>query len=385
MEGRNGEARMEVFVGVDAARNVHRACAVASPPEGIARRVAAIAALQAQRVTVALDRLGGPAALPRAMPADAGLAVVHTPGLAVNRARRGMRGGRNRSDACDAATIAEPARTRPDLRAVAGGAEIDIRLLVGCRREIVVDQTRHLSRLRDLLSSLFPAPERRVDASTKADLVVLCLFAAPHGLRRARPARMVRQRAKAARNPRGVDALAREAVEPARAQAIDVPGAETRARLVKDPAVEAPRARAPRIRIDTALGALRHRHPDATLVRSLPRMGVVLTAEFVACAGNRARFQSAAAAGLTPVLRQTGKSRAIRRSTGGDRSLERAVVPSAFVALAHPAGRAFGDRTRGGGKRHNQAVIAHARRRANVLRAILNSPQPDRETPKRAA
>jgi len=41
---------------------------------------------------------------------------VHAPGLSVNRARQGMRGGENKSDPQDAATIAELARARPSLR-----------------------------------------------------------------------------------------------------------------------------------------------------------------------------------------------------------------------------------------------------------------------------
>ena len=103
------------------------------------------------------------------MIAEAGLKLVHVPGLSVNRARQGMRGGENKSDPRDAITIAELARTRPDLRRIEPGREIDvdIRLLAGRRSEIVRDQTRRLARLRDLLSSLFPALERRIDVTTK--------------------------------------------------------------------------------------------------------------------------------------------------------------------------------------------------------------------------
>ncbi|MBL4556473.1 MAG: transposase [Rhodobacteraceae bacterium] len=62
--------------------------------------------------------LGGAASLLCAMFAEAGLPLVHTPGLAVNRARQGIRGGERKSDPKDAVVIAELARTRPDLRAV---------------------------------------------------------------------------------------------------------------------------------------------------------------------------------------------------------------------------------------------------------------------------
>jgi transposase len=394
---------MQLYIGVDAAKDVHWACAidrdarpvfshaVANDPGGIEALVAELQSLAADTTTIALDLLGGSATLLCAMLAEAGFQVVHTPGLSVNRARQGMRGGNNKSDPRDAATIAELARTRPDLRPVEVETEIDvdIRLLVGRRREVVADQTRRLARLRDLLSSLFPALERRIDVKTKVGLVFLSLFAAPHELRQARATRIVRQIAKAAPHMRGVEVLAQDAVTLAQAQALDVPGAATRARLVKDLAAEALTARAQRDRIDADLAGLLARHPDAALIQSLPGMGAVLTADFIACAGSGRRFRSAdalaAAAGLTPVLRQSGKSRVVRRSTSGDKNLKRVFYQSAFNALADPESRAFYQRKRAEGKRHNQAVIALARRRVNVLWTLLQTRQPFRANFKQAA
>lgn len=385
---------MHLYVGIDAAKDIHWVCvisadakpvfshAVRNDPEGIETLIRELSALDADSITVALDLLGGCATLLCAMLAEAGLRIVHTPGLAVNRARQGMRGGENKSDPRDAATIADLARTRPDLRPVEIETEIDvdIRLLVGRRREVVVDQTRRLARLRDLTSSLFPALERRVDVKTKAGLVFLSLFAAPHELRSARAGHVARKLTKAYPRLRGAKAMAEGAVALAKAQAIDVPGAQTRARLVKELAVEALAARAQRDRIDTDLEVLLDRHPDAALILSLPGMGVVLTADFIACVGSARRFRSAdalaAAAGLTPVLRQSGKSRTVRRSSGGDKTLKRVFFQSAFNALADPESRAFYDRKRAEGKRHNQAVIALARRRVNVVWAILQTRLP---------
>ena len=109
-------------------------------------------------------------------------------------------------------------------------------------------------------------------------------------------------------------------------------------------------------------------------------MGAVLTAELIAEAGNLARFRSAdalaAAAGIAPVLRQSGKARFLRRPTGGNKGLKRVFYQSAFCSLGHPDSRAFYDRKRREGKRHHQAVIALARRRMNVLWAILHNRQP---------
>lgn len=394
---------MKMFVGLDVAKEVHWACAidgnatsvfshaVANDPGQIAALIDEISALQADEVTVALDLLGGTATLVCAMIADAGFRLVHTPGLSVNRARQGMRGGENKSDPRDAATIAELARTRPDLRPVDAEREIDvdIRLLVGRRSEIVRDQTRRLGRLRDLLSSLFPALERRIDVKTKTGLTFLSLYAAPHELRSTRLAGVVRRVTRSAAHLRGVPRMAEEAITLAKAQSMDVPGAQTRARLVKELAAEALAARNARDRIDRDIAELLTGHPDAALIQSLPGMGVVMTAELIAHIGNIKRFRSAdalaAAAGLTPVLRQSGKSYAVRRANSGDKALKRVFFQSAFVALSHPESKAFYDRKRAEGKRHNQAVIALARRRINVIWAILNSRQPFVENFKVAA
>ena len=110
-------------------------------------------------------------------------------------------------------------------------------------------------------------------------------------------------------------------------------------------------------------------------------MGATLTAEFLAVAGGITRYptadQLASAAGLAPTLQQSGKVRYLQRATGGDRTLKRVFYQSAFCALQRdPASRAYYNRKRREGKTHHQAVIALARRRVNVLYAILRTRQP---------
>jgi len=109
-------------------------------------------------------------------------------------------------------------------------------------------------------------------------------------------------------------------------------------------------------------------------------MGVVLSAELIAEAGNLSRFRSAdalaSAAGIAPVLRQSGKTRFLRRPAGGHKTLKRVFYQSAFCSLAQSDSRAFYSRKRREGKRHHQAVIALARRRINVLWAVLHSRTP---------
>ncbi|HEY6666618.1 MAG TPA: transposase [Propionibacteriaceae bacterium] len=87
--------------------------------------------------------------------------------------------------------------------------------------------------------------------------------------------------------------------------------------------------------------------------------------------------QLASAAGLAPVLQQSGKVRYLQRATSGDRTLKMIFYQSAFCALQRDsASRTYYDRKRREGKTHHQAVIALARRRVNVLHAILRTRQP---------
>ena len=241
---------MGISVGIDIAKEAHWVTAVdadgvvcidrklANTPAAIASLIDELKGLGGT-VRIGLDVVGGGARLVEAMLADASFALVHVPGLAVNRARQGTVGGEHKSDPRDARVIAEQVRVRQDLRPIGPASELDLelRLLVGRRRDLVAAQTQRLAR-----------------------------------------------------------------------------------------------------------------HPDAALIRSLPGMGAVLTAELVAEAGSLARFRSAAAlaaaAGIAPVLRQSGKVRFLRRPSGGNKGLKRVFYPSAFCSLGHPDSRAFYDRKR---------------------------------------
>jgi hypothetical protein len=66
--------------------------------------------------------------------------------------------------------------------------------------------------------------------------------------------------------------------------------------------------------------------------------------------------------------------RKARRMRGGNKTLKRIFYQSAaFASLrASPQSRAFYERKRAEGKRHTQALIAPARRRVNILWAMLH-------------
>ena len=90
--------------------------------------------------------------------------------------------------------------------------------------------------------------------------------------------------------------------------------------------------------------------------------------------------------GLAPVTWRSGTSiRGDHPSKKGNKTLKRAFFLSAFTALKDPLSRAYYDRKRPQGKRHNQALIALARRRCDVLFAMLrDGTLYDAPTPKTA-
>jgi transposase len=381
---------MAVAVGVDVAKEFHWAALVHAEtgkvlasrrvdndPPAIQALVDDIRDVQADYgpATVAIDVLGGIAGLLQVMLLDAGLRLVHVSGLAVNRARRATRGGEHKSDPRDAKVIADQIRLRGDqLRAVepAGEPDTELRLLVGRRRELVVDQTRRIGRLRDLLASIHPGLERVSDARDKADLALLARYVTPAEIRRAGRRRISDYlRHVGGLRAASIDMLVDRALTAAQQQRVTVPGETVAADLVRDLASEALTCRTKILDLDKRIAEVLDNHPDAALIQSLPGMGATLTAEFLAVAGGITRFprgdQLAAAAGLAPVLQQSGKVHYLRRATSGDKTLKRIFYQSAFCALQRdPTSRAFYDRKRAQGKRHHQALIALAPTRTSM-------------------
>jgi transposase len=383
-----------VAVGIDVAKDFHWVQAVDrrdsevlfsgsvdNTPAALAGLIEWLEGLRDRgRLTIGIDVVGGIAGLLTAMLLEANIEVVHVSGLAVNRAREGTSGGEHKSDPRDAAVIADRVRHRRDLRAIEPTSELDteIRLLVSRRRELVTDQTRRINRLRDLLASIHPGLEHVVDPTTKAGQQLLGRYVTPGEIRRAGRRRLIEHILRAGRIPRRhAEALAEQALAAAHEQTIAVTGERVAAELVRELAAEAAGTRERLVRLDRDLQAALARHPDAALIQSLPGMGVTLAAEFIAEAGSIERFPTpdklAAAAGLAPVLKQSGKVRYLQRAHGGNKALKRVFFQSAFCSLSHPDSKAFYRRKRDERKTHHQAVLALARRRVDVLHAMLRN------------
>jgi transposase len=375
------------WAGVDAGKEFHWAHVLdASGRELLSRKVendeADILKLidealsLAEEVVWAVDQPGGGAALLLALLWERDQKVLYVPGLSVNRARDAYR-GESKTDARDARLIADQARMRSDLGELKPGEQeiAELQLLLARRRDLITDQSRTITRLRETLVSLFPALERALDLNSKGPLTLLTHYQTPAQLRRAGHKRIASYLR--SRGVKGSNNVAHKALSAARSQSVTLPAQEVAASIVAELAKDVLGFKERIAGIDEELGKRFFARPEARILTSLPGMGPILGAEFLVAVGDIRTFESAdrlaAYAGLVPAARDSGKRVGNhRRMRGGNKTLKRAFYQSAFSSLRGCAeSRAFYDRKRAEGKRHTQALIALARRRVNVLWAML--------------
>jgi transposase len=325
----------------------------------------------------AVDQPGGSAALLLALLWERDQQVLYLPGLAVERAREAYP-GESKTDARDAYVIAEQARMRSDLARLVPGEDdlAELQLLLARRRDLVADRTRCVNRLRDVLLSLFPALERALDLNAKGALVLVRHYQTPSAIRRMGHRRLAAFLKN--RSVKGAEGIARKALAAAKAQSVSLPAESVAATICAELAAEALALKESVAALDGQIAGRFFARPEARILSSLPGMGPILGSEFLVSVGDfRASFDSAdqlaAYAGLVPVARDSGKRVGNhRRMRGGNKVLKRVFYQSAFASLRGSShSRAFYDRKRREGKKHTQALIALARRRVNVLWAML--------------
>jgi transposase len=394
VQEKNAEVAMEegplnnVWVGVDVGKEFHWAHVLDTVGRMLLSRrvendeadllalIEEILSFGAGDLTWAVDQPGGGASLLLALLWERGQKVIYVPGLTVDRARDAYR-GESKTDARDAHVIADQVRMRSDLgRLEPGeGALAELQLLLARRRDLVADQTRTITRLRETLLVLFPALERALDLNTKGALTLVAHYQTPVAIRRTGHKRLGDYLKN--RGVKGADGLAQKALAAARAQSVTLPAEDVATVIVSELAEEVLTLKERLSTLDEELRRRFFARPEARILASLPGMGPVLGAEFLVAAGDLRVFSSAdqlaAYAGLVPAANDSGKRIGNnRRMRGGNKVLKRVFYQSAFASLrGSPESKAFYDRKRAEGKRHTQALIALARRRVNVLWAML--------------
>ena len=328
-------------------------------------------------VLVIVDQPATIGALPVAVARAAGAAVGYLPGLAMRRIAD-LHPGQAKTDARDAAIIAEAARSMPHtLRSVELDDETlaELGVLCGFDDDLAGQITATSNRIRGLLTQIHPALERalgpHLDHPAVADL--LTRYPTPAALKTAGRGH-VRARLKK-HAPRAAERLTDAIFTALSEQTVVVVGTGAAGIVLPKLAEQLLALRRQRDEIAGQVEALVEAHPLHAVLTSMPGIGVRTCARILTEVTGK-HFASAAHlasyAGIAPVTRRSGTSiRGEHPSRRGNKKLKRALFLSAFAALHHPPSRAYYDRKRAEGKRHNQAIIALARRRSDVLFAML--------------
>lgn len=273
----------QLRAGIDAGKSHHHCVVIdAGGARLLSRRVAndeaeliglidAVTALAGGgEVTWAIDLNTGGAALAIALLTERGQTLLYLPGRIVYHASAGYRGD-GKTDAKDAAIIADQARMRRDLHPMRTDDEIsvELRILTSHRTDLMRDRTRSINRLRSLLSTYFPALERALDISnTKAALILLTGYRTPDGLRRIGQVRLESWLRK--RKTYNAAKVAATALAAANAQHVRVPGQDVAAATVGKLTEQIMALDAELAEVDASIEGRFRRHHHAAVIESMP-------------------------------------------------------------------------------------------------------------------
>ncbi|MEU4521761.1 IS110 family transposase [Amycolatopsis sp. NPDC024027] len=379
-----------VFLGLDVGKDAHHA--VGLDPDGrrlhdgplpnTEPKLRALFDKLAQHGTllVVVDQPATIGALPVAVARAAGHQVAYLPGLAMRRIAD-LYPGRAKTDARDAFVIADAARSLPHtLRPVDVGDEAlaELEVLVGFDDDLAGEATRISNRIRGLLTGIHPALEHAIGPriSHPAVLEILSRCGGPSGIAKA-GRRKLTAIAKV-HAPRMGERLVEAIMTALGEQTVTVPGTAAADTVLPRLADSLKTVLQQRKQVAEQVEGILDAHPLAGVLTSMPGIGVRTAARILLEVGDASSFKSsghlAAYAGIAPVTRSSGTSiKGEHPARTGNRQLKRAFFLAAFAALSDPTSRAHYDRKRAEGKKHNAALICLARRRCDVLYAMLRN------------
>jgi transposase len=387
-----------VFCGLDVGKSEHHACALNSagrrlhdkalPNDETALRKVFTSLRKHGRVLAVIDQPASIGALAIAIARDMGIDIAYLPGLAMRRIAD-LYPGQAKTDARDAFIIADAARTMPHtLRRVGGDDETlaGLGVLAGYDDDLNQQATRLSNRLRDALLHIHPALERLLGSHMDRGGVLDLLAAAPTPQDLAALGEDGITQLMRPRSPRLAKTIPALILAALAEQTVTVAGTSDFGRVIAGVARQLREVHTERADLAADLEERLEAHPLSQVLTSMPGIGFRTAIKILTIVGDGSAFATAAHlasyAGLAPVTRRSGTSiRGESHTQRGNHALKSALFLSAFASLADPISRAYYDRKRASGKRHNAALICLARRRLDVLYAMLRDKQLYRPTP----
>lgn len=378
----------EIYLGLDVGKTNHHATALHASGQKIwdkplpqsEPKIRELLTKLSQNGTILLvvDQPKTIGALPVAIAQDMGIQVAYLPGLTMRRVAD-LYPGEAKTDARDAFIIAETARTMAHTLhtiTIAEETTAELSMLCGFDDDLAANATAVSNRLRGFLTQIHPHLERALGPrlSHAAVLELLTKYPGPAEMKAAGKTRVRNLLKKKA--PRLAPKLAEEIFQALEEQTVVVAGTSSASQIISSLAAQLDLILAQRSDAERQILALVQAHPLSAVIRSMPGMGVRTSARILTeVVGKDFKDAShlASYAGIAPVDRKSGTSiKGSHASRRGNKALKRVLFLSAFASIkGDVSSRVYYDRKRAEGKRHNQAVMALARRRLNVLFAML--------------
>lgn len=383
-----------VFVGVDMGKEAHYAQLIGT--DGVAlldrpvpntedaiRQLVSDAGEHGVPVLV-IDQPSSMAQLLLTVAGELEVSVAYVTGLQMRRAAD-LYAGSAKTDPRDAWVLADYARRNADRLSwldVTDELLAELRILNGRDVDLAHDANRAANRLRDALLSISPGLERvigdRLGQAGVRDL--LAKYPTPAAMRQAGKTRIRNVVAK--RSPRIAEKVAMTVVEELQAQTVTLPAEGRWGQVISDLAGDLDRIHSQRKTLEADIEEVFSKHPLGQVLASLCGFGPRTGARTLAEIGDPNRFKNggrlAAYAGLAPVDRQSGTSiRGAFKNRAGNHRLKDAMFIAAFVASQHdPAAKTYYQKKRAEGKKHNAAIVCLARRRCDLILAMLKTATP---------
>lgn len=382
----------EVFCGIDVGKTSNYAVvldrfgdaplirrSLAQDEAEIRSLLAEVSALGRPLVTV--DQFGTFGRLVVAVAEREGVDVAHIPPRKFKQVAETYDEGK--SDAKDAFIIADTSRSQPrNIVPVAArdDALAEVRVVSTARDDAVRERTRLYNRLHDLICQACPALEAvfaKQKLHNELELMLVARYGGPNGFRRSGRARASKWAGGLKHHKNTGPAKVGEIFDAIGRQTVAMPASEAIERQARKVAKRILELEAEEDALNEELERLSSTLPEVALLRSVPGIGKVYGAVMAAEIGDISKFPSASHlasyGGIAPVREESGTSvHKSRKRKGGNRRLKNAFIQSAQAAVTHDdRARAYYDKKRAEGKSHKQALRALARRRVDVIYALL--------------
>jgi transposase len=310
-----------------------------------------------------------------------GMDVAHLPPKIYHDAAKLY--GEGTSDAKAAYVIADVSRVHPSriVPVTDRGESLEkLDLFISWRDNLVDESTALFNRTHDLLHQICPPLEAlfsKKSLHTQLALKILERYGGPEGLKKAGQSRVTAWAGKIKRQKTRGPAKVIEVFAAIEMMTVTIEATSTAEEYIRQMASRLLSIKDKVAQLEKKIDGYAAVLPEAVILMSVPGIGRVYGPVIAVEIGDIKRFSNpgelAYYGGVTPKKSTSGTSvNKKSKAKGGNRKLKNALVGSAEKAILHDAtSRAYYEKKRAEGKSYRSAVLALARRRVDLIYALL--------------